>query len=54
MTRGGGDITADRASGNYKSKAATLYGHVVMHDTEGNFAGLSSTKPAKSHGPIDA
>ncbi len=51
MTRGGGDITADRASGNYKSKAATLYGHVVMHDTEGNFAGLSSTKPAKSRGP---
>jgi len=51
MTRGGGDITADRASGNYKSKGATLYGHVVMHDTEGNFAGLSSTKPAHSRGP---
>ncbi|HUA09356.1 MAG TPA: LPS export ABC transporter periplasmic protein LptC [Candidatus Acidoferrales bacterium] len=51
MTRGGGDITADRASGNYKSSSATLYGHVVMHDTEGNFAGLSSTKPAKSKGP---
>jgi len=51
MTRGGGDITADRGSGNYKSKGATLYGHVVMHDTEGNFAGLSSTKPAKSRGP---
>jgi lipopolysaccharide export system protein LptC len=51
MTRGGGDITADRGSGNYKSKGATLYGHVVLHDTEGNFAGLSSTKPAKSRGP---
>ena len=51
MTRGGGDITADRGSGNYKSKGATLYGHVVLHDTEGNFAGLSSTKPAKSKGP---
>ena len=51
MTRGGGDITADRASGNYKSQQATLYGNVVMHDTEGNFAGLSSTKPAKSKGP---
>ncbi|MGD0967873.1 MAG: LPS export ABC transporter periplasmic protein LptC [Candidatus Aquilonibacter sp.] len=51
MTREGGDITADRASGNYKSKSSTLYGHVVMHDTEGNFAGLSSTKPAKSRGP---
>ncbi len=51
MTRGGGDITADRASGNYKSKGATLYGHVILHDTEGNFAGLSSVKPAKSKGP---
>ena len=51
MTRGGGDITADRASGNYKTKTSTLYGHVVLHDTEGNFAGLSSTKPAKSRGP---
>lgn len=51
MTRGGGDITADRASGNFKSKAATLYGHVILHDTEGNFAGISSTKPAKSKGP---
>jgi lipopolysaccharide export system protein LptA len=51
MTRGGGDIVADRSSGNYKNKKATLYGHVVMHDTEGNFAGLSSVKPAKSRGP---
>jgi lipopolysaccharide assembly outer membrane protein LptD (OstA) len=51
MTRGGGDITADRASGNYKSKAATLYGHVVVHDTQGNFAGVSSSKPATSRGP---
>ncbi len=51
MTREGGDITADRASGNYKSRNATLYGHVVMHDSEGNFAGLSSTKPAQSRGP---
>jgi lipopolysaccharide export system protein LptA len=51
MTRGGGDITADRGSGNFKSKTATLYGNVIMHDTEGNFAGLSSTKPAKSKGP---
>lgn len=51
MIRGGGDITADRGSGNYHTKDATLYGHVVMHDTEGNFAGLSSTKPAKSKGP---
>ena len=51
MTREGGDITGDRASGNYKTKAATLYGHVVMHDTQGNFAGLSSTTPSQSRGP---
>lgn len=51
MTRDGGDITADRASGNYKSKNSTLYGHVVVHDTQGNFAGISSTKPAQSRGP---
>ena len=51
MTREGGDITGDRADGNYKTKESTIYGHVVMHDTQGNFAGLSSTKPAQSHGP---
>jgi lipopolysaccharide assembly outer membrane protein LptD (OstA) len=51
MTRGGGDISGDRASGNYKTKNVTIYGHVVMHDTEGNFAGLSNTKPTKSRGP---
>jgi len=51
MTQGSGDITGDRASGNFKNKTATLYGNVVMHDPEGNFAGLSSTKPAHSRGP---
>jgi len=51
MTREGGDITADRASGNYKTKNAMLYGHVVMHDSQGNFAGLSQTKPSQSKGP---
>ena len=51
MLRGGGDITGDRASGNYKTKDVTIYGNVVMHDTEGNFAGLSSTKPSHSRGP---
>ncbi|HEX8805589.1 MAG TPA: LPS export ABC transporter periplasmic protein LptC, partial [Candidatus Aquilonibacter sp.] len=29
MTRDGGDITADRASGNFKTKQATLYGNVI-------------------------
>lgn len=51
MNRAGGDITADRASGNYKSQQATLYGNVVMHDTQGNFAGLSSTSASQSRGP---
>ncbi|MBV8637124.1 MAG: LPS export ABC transporter periplasmic protein LptC [Candidatus Eremiobacteraeota bacterium] len=51
MTREGGDITGDRANGNYKTKAATIYGHVVMHDSQGNFAGLSSTSASNSRGP---
>lgn len=51
MNREGGDITGDRANGNYKTKAATIYGHVVMHDSQGNFAGLSSTSASNSRGP---
>ncbi len=51
MTRNGGDIRGDRASGNYKTKSATIYGNVVMHDSEGNFAGVSSTAAAKGRGP---
>lgn len=51
MQRDGGDITGDRANGNYKTKRMSLFGHVVMHDSEGNFAGLSDTKPANSSGP---
>ena len=51
MTRDGGDIVADRANGNYKTKEVYLYGHVVMHDAQGNLAGLSSAKPAQSRGP---
>jgi lipopolysaccharide assembly outer membrane protein LptD (OstA) len=51
MLREGGDITGDRASGNFKTKDMTIYGHVIMHDTQGNFGGLSSTKPTHSRGP---
>ena len=51
MTRVGGDITADRASGNFKSKVATLYGHVVMHDVNGSFNGVASAPSAHSGGP---
>ena len=50
MTRNGGDITADRASGNFKSKKLTLYGNVVMHDTNGTMAG-GSVAPGQSRGP---
>ncbi|MGC1380892.1 MAG: LptA/OstA family protein, partial [Candidatus Baltobacteraceae bacterium] len=37
MTRVGGDVTADRANGNYKKQLLFLNGHVVMHDTQGSF-----------------
>ncbi len=38
MVRIGGDVNADRASGNIKSKHAVLSGHVVMHDMSGAVA----------------
>ena len=51
MLRNGGDITGDRASGNSKTNNMTLYGHVVVHDTQGDLGGLSSTKAPTSRGP---
>ncbi len=42
LTRTGSTITADRATGNFKTHQANLTGHVVVHDTNGvltNFAG---------------
>jgi lipopolysaccharide assembly outer membrane protein LptD (OstA) len=36
MTRSGGDVSADRANGNYKKQVLFLNGHVVMHDSEGS------------------
>jgi lipopolysaccharide assembly outer membrane protein LptD (OstA) len=51
MTRAGGDVTADRANGNYKKQIVYLNGHVVMHDTSGNYGGLSSGAEARSSGP---
>ena len=51
VTRNGGDITGDRASGNFLKGVFTVYGDVVIHDTEGNFAGLSSAPVSKSHTP---
>lgn len=41
LTRPGSDISADRASGNQKQKFATLYGDVVLHDSQGSFAGIA-------------
>jgi len=38
MVRIGGDVNADRASGNIKTKRAVLSGHVVMHDMSGAIA----------------
>ena len=32
MVRVGGDVNADRARGNIKTKSATLTGHVVLHE----------------------
>ncbi|MBV8332495.1 MAG: LPS export ABC transporter periplasmic protein LptC [Candidatus Eremiobacteraeota bacterium] len=51
MTRAGGDVTADRANGNYKKQIVYLVGHVVMHDSSGTYGGLSSGAEAKPSGP---
>ena len=52
MTREGGDVRADRASGNFNTSQATLYGHVVMHDEQGNFSALRGGAPSgPSRGP---
>ncbi|MBV8375321.1 MAG: hypothetical protein JO302_07395 [Candidatus Eremiobacteraeota bacterium] len=51
MTRAGGDVTADKANGNYKKQIVYLVGHVVMHDTSGNYGGLASGAAAKANGP---
>jgi lipopolysaccharide assembly outer membrane protein LptD (OstA) len=49
MTRVGGDVSADRANGNYKKQVLYLNGHVVMHDSQGN--GLSSLEGSAPPGP---
>lgn len=50
MTRAGGDVSADKANGNYKKSIVYLVGHVVMHDTSGDYGGLGGSS-AKSSGP---
>jgi lipopolysaccharide assembly outer membrane protein LptD (OstA) len=41
MTRVGGDVTADRANGNYKKQLLFLNGHVIIHDTQGSAESLT-------------
>jgi lipopolysaccharide assembly outer membrane protein LptD (OstA) len=43
MTRVGGDVTADRANGNYKKQVLYLNGHVVMHDSQGGAGSLTES-----------
>jgi lipopolysaccharide assembly outer membrane protein LptD (OstA) len=51
LTRADGSVVvADRATGNYKQRQATLYGHVSIHDASGTF-GLRSAQGAQSRGP---
>ncbi len=51
VTRDGTTIDADRANGNAKSGQAMLFGHVVLHDKNGDLGGLSSAKKASGRGP---
>ena len=50
MLRNGGDINADRASGNDKTHVVTLYGNVVVHDVQGAFDSAAGSL-AKNKGP---
>ncbi|MGA8532634.1 MAG: LptA/OstA family protein, partial [Candidatus Tumulicola sp.] len=51
MTREGGDVTADRANGNYKTQIVNLIGHVVMHDSQGDYGGIGGGADQHSNGP---
>ena len=51
MTREGGDVTADRANGNYKTQLVNLTGNVVMHDNRGDYGGLAGTTSSQSNEP---
>jgi lipopolysaccharide assembly outer membrane protein LptD (OstA) len=51
MTREGGDVTADRANGNYKKQVLYLNGHVVVHDTQGSVQTLAGGPAARSPSP---
>lgn len=45
------DIDADRAKGNQKSKRATLFGHVVIHDKGTGLVGGFAPNGSASQGP---
>lgn len=51
MTRIGGDVNADRANGNIKTKSAVLIGHVVLHDMSGSISPVPGAAPVASQGP---
>jgi lipopolysaccharide assembly outer membrane protein LptD (OstA) len=51
MTRSGGDVSADRANGNYKKQVLFLNGHVVVHDTQGSVQSLAGGAPAHEASP---
>jgi lipopolysaccharide assembly outer membrane protein LptD (OstA) len=49
MTRVGGDVSADRANGNYKKQKLYLNGHVVMHDSQGGAGNLTGGGGEDAH-----
>lgn len=51
MTREGGDVSADRANGNYKKQVLLLNGHVVMHDTQGSVESMAGGGPPREPSP---
>lgn len=51
MTREGGDVSADRANGNYKKQVLYLNGHVVMHDSQGNVESMAGGGQPRAPSP---
>jgi lipopolysaccharide assembly outer membrane protein LptD (OstA) len=51
MTRDGGDVTADKANGNYKKQVVYLNGHVVMHDNKGDYGGMAGSASSSNNAP---
>ena len=51
MTREGGDVSADRANGNYKKQVLYLNGHVVMHDSQGNVESMAGGAAPRAPSP---